>query len=208
MTPPATTFILDGIFGRPRRFGRLRDVIERSCGPAVIHHYDCTGRTPFERLGDELADAIRAANAPVNLVGYSMGGIVIRSAHMLHPDLPIRRAAFLNSPHSGSVVAYLLPFPACRQMRPGSGWMNQLAAAEWDIPTLAVWCPGDLIIVPNRSACWAKATETVCGRVPAHVWPIYSRRIHGRIAEFLSRSDVTDEAPCAPGGSYARADQP
>lgn len=197
-TSTTTTFILDGIFGRPRRFGRLRDVIERSCGPAVIHHYDCTGRTPFEQLGAELADAIRAANTPVNVVGYSMGGIVIRSAHMLHPELPIRRAAFLNAPHAGSVVAYLLPFPACRQMRPGSDWMRRLDDAAWDIPTLAVWCPGDLVILPNRSACWAKATETVCGRVPAHVWPIYSRNIHRRIAAFLSAETPTSLITPAP----------
>jgi triacylglycerol esterase/lipase EstA (alpha/beta hydrolase family) len=186
MSETVTTFILDGIFGRPRRFGRLRDVIERSVGPAVIHHYDSTGRTPFETLAGQLADAIRAAGTPVNLVGYSMGGIVIRSAHMLDPTLPIRRVAFLNSPHTGSLVAYLLPFPACRQMRPGSEWMKRLTACDWTIPTLAVWCPGDLVILPNRSACWAKATETICGRVPAHIWPIYSRAIHRRIAAFLA----------------------
>src|ERR671912_1439950 len=104
MPESVTTLILDGIFGRPRRFGRLRDTIERSCGRAIIHPYDCTGRTPFEALARQLADAVRAAGTPVNLVGYSMGGIVIRSAHLLDPALPIRRAAFLNSPHAGSVV--------------------------------------------------------------------------------------------------------
>ena len=200
MAETVTTFILDGIFGRPRRFGRLRDVIEKTVGPAIIHHYDSTGRTPFESLARQLADAIRAANTPVNLLGYSMGGIVIRSAHLLDPTLPIRRAAFLNSPHVGSLIAYLLPFPACRQMRPNSDWMNRLAAVEWSIPTLAVWCPGDPIIVPNRSACWAKATETICGRVPAHIWPIYSKSIHRRIAAFLSAetpSPVITAAPAA-----------
>src|SRR5207248_909804 len=82
---PATTLILDGIFGRPRRFRRLRDELRESCGPAEIFHYNCTGLIPFDKLGQELVSAIRDINGPVNLVAFSMGGIVARVARMIEP---------------------------------------------------------------------------------------------------------------------------
>src|SRR5882757_6132284 len=106
---PHSTLILDGIFGRPRRFAALRRVLESTCGPTEIFHYNSTGFVPFETLAQRLCDRIRQINQPVNLLGFSMGGIVIRTAYLLDPTLPIRRAVFLNSPHAGSLLAYVMP---------------------------------------------------------------------------------------------------
>src|SRR5262245_56272296 len=101
----ATTLILDGIFGRPRRFRRLRDELREVCGPAELFHYNCSGLIPFERLGRELVAAIRSVDGPVNIVAFSMGGIVARVARMMEPAMPIHRAVFLNCPHRGSYLA-------------------------------------------------------------------------------------------------------
>ncbi|HEY7116601.1 MAG TPA: hypothetical protein VH475_08445 [Tepidisphaeraceae bacterium] len=185
-----TTLILDGIWGRPKRFGPLRRAIEPRCGPTDVFRYNVSGMTPFETLGRLLCETIRALDGPVNLVAFSMGGIVVRMARLLDPDLPIRRAVFLNTPHAGTILAYALPLPGVRQMRPGSELMRRLAEAPWDIPTMVTWCPLDAIIVPGRSAKWPKASESICCRVPAHTWPIWSSRIHQRIAAFLGEDDA------------------
>ena len=189
MTGPVT-LILDGIFGRPGRFGAMRRVIERQCGPTEVFHYNSTGFVPFERLAERLCARIREIGEPVNVLGFSMGGIVIRTAHLLHPSTPIRRAVFLNSPHAGSLLAYAMPMAAgTRQLWPGSSLMRQLAAAKWTIPTLVTWCPLDAAIIPGRSANWARARESIRCGVPLHTW-VGSKNIQQRVAEFLASDDA------------------
>ena len=188
-----TTLILDGIWGRPERFGRMRQWLEARCGPTEVFRYDCSGFGCLEREGEKLAAMIRSRAEPVNVVGFSMGGLVVRAAHQTDPSLPIRRAAFLNSPHAGTWLAYLAPFKALRgirQMRPASEFLKRLASVNWEIPTLAVWSPLDLVVVPGRSARWAGVTVQMRCDVPAHVWPICSRAVHARIAEFFAAHAV------------------
>jgi pimeloyl-ACP methyl ester carboxylesterase len=191
------TLILDGIWGRPRRFARLRRTLEASCGPTEVFHYNCSGFVPFERLASELCERIHEIEAPVNVVGFSMGGIVARVAYLLDPSIAIRRAVFLNSPHAGTIAAYALPLAAVRQMRPGSELMRRLASADWPIPTLVTWCPFDGMVVPGRSARWGRATESIRCLVPIHTWPVWSASIHSRIADFLACRDA-DRSEASP----------
>src|SRR5438876_6994057 len=142
MTKP-TTLILDGIFGRPRRFRTLQKALQSSCGPAELFSYNCTGLIPFEQLGQQLVEVIHKIATPVNIVAFSMGGIVARVARLLDPTIPVERAVFINCPHRGSWLAYALPFPGVKQLRPNSPLMKQLADAPWPIATMAIWCPGD-----------------------------------------------------------------
>ncbi len=159
----------------------LRDRV----GPAEIFHYDATGLSSFDALGAKLANAIERYQRPVNLIGFSMGGLVIRAAHLLKPDLQIQRAAFLNTPHEGSMLAYALPIRGVKQIRPSDGFIRQLKNAAWNIPTLVSWCPMDTMVIPGRSAKWRHAKETVRCAVPVHTWPIFSRNIWRRVVEFL-----------------------
>jgi len=185
-----TTLILDGIFGRPARFGPLRRLLESTCGPTEVFHYNSTGFVRFEELAKRLCHRIEEIGQPVNLLGFSMGGIVIRTAHLLRPSLPIRRAVFLNSPHAGSRLAYVMPLAAgVRQLWPGSALMRQLDQADWAIPTLVTWCPFDAAIIPGHSANWPKATESIRCPFPLHTWVVGSPRIHQRIATFLGESE-------------------
>lgn len=180
------TLILDGIFGRPRRFQRLQEALRESVGPAELFHYNCSGLIPFETLGQQLVHAIRAIAAPVNIVAFSMGGIVARVARMLEPTLLLRRAVFLNCPHRGSLLAYVAPFPGVKQLRPRSALMKELASADWPIPTLAVWCPGDLAVIPGSSARFPAAQRTIRCDVPIHPWPVWSPRIRREIVKFMN----------------------
>jgi len=158
----------------------------RSVGPTRIWRYDNTGRTGLQKLGNRLADEIRRLDCRVNLVGYSMGGLVIRSALTQHPELDVNRIVTMNTPHQGSLAAAFLPLAACRDMRPGSSFLEKTESAPWPWPTLAVWCPGDLMVLPGWSARWKKATREAACLTPAHVWPIYGEEIHQRVSEFLN----------------------
>jgi pimeloyl-ACP methyl ester carboxylesterase len=180
------TLMLDGIWGRPKRFDGLLQMLRASCGPAEIFHYDSSGRVSFEELGSQLAEEIRRRDQRVNLIGFSMGGLVVRAAHLLERSLPIRRAAFLNSPHAGSLLAYLFPVGGIRQIRPSDRFIQRLKRVEWKIPTLATWCPCDTMVIPGRSARLSEAQETICCAIPMHTWPIFSGYIWRRVVRFLS----------------------
>ncbi len=178
------TIILDGIFGRVRRFRYLRDKIREHIGPCEFWTYENTGRTCLRQLGRELAAELQQTG-PCHLVAFSMGGLVVRSALHQAADCPVEKIVFLNSPHQGSTLAWLFPLPACRQLRPGSSFLQELSEAPWNRKSLAVWCPGDLIVIPGSSARWDQADQTYCCRVPAHLWPVYSPAIHRKVIRFL-----------------------
>lgn len=185
MTVCPTTFILDGFWGWASRWEKLRQRIEHEVGPCQVWRYDNTGRVGLELLGRRLVESLRSVEGPLNVVGYSMGGLVIREALRQEPGLPVRRAVFFHVPHAGSLAARLLTLPACRDMHPGSPFLRQLEAAEWNIPTLVTWCPADLMVIPGSSAAWSRATKILRSDVPAHVWPVFSNRLHRAAVEFL-----------------------
>jgi len=180
------TYILDGIWGGHSRWERLRRSLEAAGGPGHIWRYNNSGLVSLEVLGAQLADMLRATDRPFNLVGYSMGGLVIREAMRQAPDLPLHRTALLHSPHGGSLAACFLPLPACRDMRPGSPFLRRLDDSQWERPTLVTWCASDLMVFPGRSARWHRATRILRSDIPAHAWPVLSPGIHRSVANFLN----------------------
>jgi triacylglycerol lipase len=189
------TLIIDGIWGSHKRWERLRSRIESEVGPCRIWRYDNSGRASIESLGSTLSSQLQHLKAPVNLVGYSMGGLVIREALRQAPRLKVRRVVLLNSPNYGSAVAFLVPLSACREMRPGSAFLKQLNAAPWEVPTLATWCPYDLMVFPGSSGRWKKASVVLRSDVPIHLWPVVSLQIHRSITAFLASNEKPGVKP-------------
>ena len=179
------TLLLDGFLGWSWRLEYMRRNLGAASCPAEIWHYNTSGREDLETMGARLADHIHARNEEVNLVGYSMGGLVIRTALMQRPELRVARAVFLHTPHQGTLLGHLLNLPAVRQMRTGSDFLKFLNAKPLKIPVLNAWCPGDLIVVPGWNARWLQAQEEICLWTPAHVWPLFSKSLHYRIGKFL-----------------------
>ena len=180
------TVILDGIWGWHSRWEPLRRGIEGKIGPCQIWHYDSSGWVSIETLGARLAADLRALDGPFCAVGYSMGGLIIREALRQDPSLRLKRAVLLHSPHRGSLAAHLLPLSACRDMRPGSAFLQRLNDAPWEYPTLATWCPADLMVVPGHSARWVRASQVIRSNMPLHEWPVVSGGIHRTVITFLA----------------------
>ncbi len=80
------TLIIDGIWGSHKRWERLRGRIEHEVGPCAIWRYDNSGRVSIETLASALTSELNRIDRPVNLIGYSMGGLVIREALRQKPD--------------------------------------------------------------------------------------------------------------------------
>lgn len=189
------TLIIDGIWGSHRRWERLRSRIAKEVGPCTIWRYDNSGRVSIEALAKALSSQLRQLDGPVNLIGYSMGGLVIREALRQSPESKVKKVALLNSPNHGSAAAFFVPLSACREMRPGSAFLRQLNAAPWTYPTLVTWCPYDLMVFPGSSGRWDKANVLLRTDVPMHLWPVFSVEIHRSITAFLSSKDGTPASP-------------
>jgi len=183
------TWILDGFLGNSRRFEPLRCKVEAEIGPADIWKYQTAGVTPIDRLARVFRDILSWESAPINIIAYSMGGLVARTALAGRPLANLNRVVFLHVPHHGTEMARLAPLPATRQMRPGSRLLERLEHQEWNTETLNVWCPGDAIVVPGTRSRWEMATEQAVCKIPAHVWPIYSSQWHQRIIALLKRNE-------------------
>ncbi|MET9600914.1 alpha/beta fold hydrolase [Streptomyces sp. NPDC006459] len=73
------------------------------------HDFPYDWRKPLATSADELHQAILATSAakpgqPVHVVAHSMGGLVVRTALMRHPDLwnHVGKIVFIGTPHYGS----------------------------------------------------------------------------------------------------------
>lgn len=188
--------LIDGWWGNHVRMEllrvRLSSAFTQGACQAAIWPYDSSGRHPLEEIGAIFADHLRRFEEPFHIVAYSMGGLVVREALRQAPELPLSRAVFLHTPHRGTWMGHLLGLPAVRQMRPGSAFLKKLEAVSWKVPTLNVWCPGDLIVVPGWNARWAGATREIRCDVPAHTWPLVSRGLHRSIGNFLACAEEGD----------------
>lgn len=129
----------------------------------------CTLAPSWGQLGiDQLAAQLDAfirervpAETPVDLVGFSMGGLVGRYYLQRMNGLErVRRFVTIATPHRGTVMAYFVNNPGCRQMRPGSPFLRDL---ERDADRLAavgftsLWTPLDAIILPSQSSVLPEA---------------------------------------------------
>jgi pimeloyl-ACP methyl ester carboxylesterase len=93
-------------------------------------------RTDIGAISDWLVDqADRTMSAcgtrGVHLVGHSMGGLVVRAAaqsRVLRGR--VRSAVTVATPHHGTPFARFMPGPCARQMRPGSVFLQELAAGS------------------------------------------------------------------------------
>ena len=120
-------------------FGRLQEFLEAD-GRTVVFFDNCEFGTPsIETLGQELGGVIRDIGRPVDLIGFSMGGLIIRSylagkspdregAFEPPADLPVRKAILVATPNFGSpLAAFATTGIQGPQLREGSRFTWELA---------------------------------------------------------------------------------
>jgi triacylglycerol lipase len=95
----------------------------------------------------------------VHVVAHSLGGVIARYAVQRQGlDARVHTLVTLGSPHGGTVaaqvVARVLPLRLCRQLRPGSDVLAELAEPAPGCRTrfLAVWSDLDQLVYPKANA--------------------------------------------------------
>jgi triacylglycerol lipase len=121
---------------------------------------------------DELALQVRAfvdeqlpSGEPFDLIGFSMGGLVSRYyLQRLGGMERVHRFIAISTPHHGSYWAYAVGNTACRQMRPGSAFLEELnrdMKMLEQVRLVSLWTPLDLMIIPASSSRLDAGEEVV-----------------------------------------------
>ncbi|WP_310489636.1 triacylglycerol lipase [Chamaesiphon sp. VAR_69_metabat_338] len=151
------------------------------------------GDTPLEVLAQQLAikiERIFAPQQPIDLLGFSMGGLVSRYyVQRLGGIDRIQRFVTISTPHRGTIAANFSTRCGCIQMRPEHNFIRDLNRDVDRLKKLnftSLWTPFDLIILPPSSSQLGIGTEL---QIPVLTHPLMvaDRRVLAAIVSALSQ---------------------
>jgi triacylglycerol lipase len=155
------------------------------------------GDAGLDLLASHVADWVEAnfaAGQSIDLVGFSMGGLVARYyIQRLGGVERVRRFITMRSPHKGTWTAFLRGNRGARQMRPGSEFLEDLnrdSATLGRIEFTTIWTPFDLMIVPADSSR-LDVGRSIRVNVAAHPLMVRDRRVLDLVHLLLTK----DESP-------------
>jgi triacylglycerol lipase len=185
-------FLVHGIDDTAVLFDKMSALLQRTGRQVhVLNLVPNNGDAGLDELAEQLATCINAgfpASQLIDLVGFSMGGLVARYyLQRLGGAERVRRFITIASPHNGTWMAFLRQNRGARQMRPGSDFLKDLnrdAAMPDRIRVTSLWTPFDLMIVPATSSVWS-AGRSMRVNVAAHPFMIRDRRVLGLVDQLL-----------------------
>ncbi|AVD71051.1 esterase/lipase family protein [Desulfobulbus oralis] len=197
-----TLVLVHGIFDTGRIFARMTRHFAarglRVLAPDLKPSSGTGGLEPMAGQLKRLIDAEAPADAPLYLLGFSMGGLISRYyLQELGGLARVRRFVAVSVPQHGSRLAWLLPNRGCCQMRPGSAFLSSLNRGLdrlGQIPVLTLWTAHDLIIQPACSSL-LPIGQSRRFRVFWHSLMIYDRRVLEAVDEFLAADAVDAGRP-------------
>lgn len=150
------------------------------------------GSELLEKLAQQIAnfiDTTFAPQQPLDIVGFSMGGIVSRYyIQRLGGIERIKRFITIASPHQGTVVAYGTWLAGAIQMRPQSKFLQDLNSDIQILKQLnftSIWTPYDLMILPAKSSQMPLGKEVILP-VALHPWMLKDTQTLATVAEALA----------------------
>ncbi|NDJ24770.1 alpha/beta fold hydrolase [Nostoc sp. B(2019)] len=186
--------LVHGIDDTGAVFYRMADYLkQKGWSVYALNLVPNNGEVGLDELAKQLANYVAATFAPeqpLDLVGFSMGGIVSRYyIQRLEGIKRVQRFITISSPHKGTVVAYGSQRPGCVQMRPESIFLKDLnsdAAMLKQLDFTSIWTPYDLMIVPANSSQMSIGREVIVP-VALHPWMLTDSRILAAVAEALTK---------------------
>ena len=157
------------------------------------------GDTALDQLARQIqsyVDTHMTYAAKIDLLGFSMGGIVSRYyVQRLEGAQRVQRFITISSPHNGTWTAYLRWNAGVRQMRPQSPFLEDLNRSIHELKRVdftSLWTPYDLMIVPAKSSQLSIGKEM---RFPIllHPWMLTNRRSLAAVARILDETPVAKQ---------------
>ena len=186
--------LVHGIYDQPRVFWQMQAHLEQ--GGRRVH---CIGLRPNDgsvalaELGRQVAECVDTEfgeERVIDLVGFSMGGLVSRYyVQRLGGIQRVRRFVSIGAPHSGTWAAYAHSGAGARDMRPGSAFLRDLdrdAEMLERVGFVSIWTRFDLMIVPASSSRIA-AGRSICVNTPLHPWLLRDGQVIAMVGKILER---------------------
>ena len=175
---PNPVILVHGIFDTAKIFRRMQAHLRRLGRTAhAIDLMPNNGKISHLQMARQLANFIDTgfSGTPVDLVGFSMGGIVARAyVQMLGGHEKVHKLVTISAPHHGTALARLLKRPVAMEMRPGSGFLETLNSGTQILEKMdftSLWTPYDLVILPASSSVMDCA-KNIQVAVPWHDWMV------------------------------------
>ncbi|AKG24693.1 esterase/lipase family protein [Calothrix sp. 336/3] len=192
--------LVHGIFDTGRVFYRMvLDLTRKGWNVHTIDLKPNCGEVGLDELAQQIKKYIDknfAPEQPIDIVGFSMGGIVSRYyVQRLGGIQRTQRFITISSPHNGTWIAYLRPGIGCSQMRPNSEFLadlNQDIHILEKVQFTSMWTPYDLMILPPQSS-QVPVGEEVILPVMLHAWMIKDTQSIEKVGEILKTPLIQDE---------------
>jgi triacylglycerol lipase len=172
--------LIHGFYDTVARFQHIKPYLERR--GLRVYSFNLVpnnGDVAVPELARQLDRYVRAtfpAYAAIDLVGFSMGGLIARFyMQRLGGIQRVRKLITIGTPHRGTWTAFLRGNPGVRNMRPGSAFLQDLnrdIAMFNAVSFTSIWTPLDLMIVPAHSSR-APVGRSIRVWTPAH--PLLAR---------------------------------
>ena len=151
------------------------------------------GDSKLEILAKQVADLVDrtfSPKQPIDLLGFSMGGLVSRYYLQRVGGLDrVQRFISISAPNNGTIAGYFSQRPGCIQMQPNSEFMKDLNRDVDRLKSLnftCLWTPFDMIILPPSSSQLGIGTE-ISIPVVAHPLMVSDERTLKAITHALSQ---------------------
>ena len=155
--------LVHGLWDTPRLFDRLKLQLDNRRSPLLIPYQpNAFGTVPILKLAERLGRQIEATFGPhteIDLLGFSMGGVIGRSWIQLQGGQSrTRRFISVGSPQQGTFTAQ--PWPSwllagIADMKWGSPLLRQLnkdLEGLGQVECCSFYCAGDLMVLPGWRA--------------------------------------------------------
>ena len=174
--PPPPLVLVHGMWDTPRLFNRLEQALDRRRGPLLIpplpHRFGLTSIENQAVLLGTVIVAIFGPDQPVDLLGFSMGGVIARVwIQLLGGHRRTRRLISVGSPQQGTLTAWpwpSWPLAGIADLKAGSPLLHRLngnLATLQEVDCCSFYCQPDLMVMP--------AWRAVLPIGPGHCLPVH-----------------------------------
>lgn len=165
--PVSTVVLIPGYGGSTQPLAALASSLKAAGRTVLVLNID-DGQGDLRLYADRLLSL--TAEGPVDVVGYSAGGLVARAAVQSSPG-SFHRVVTVGSPHNGTVLASLGAMfapdacpTACAQMASSSEFLSSLPSPADPLRVLSIYSSSDDVIRPADSSVLDGAANVEVGQ--------------------------------------------
>ncbi len=187
--------LVHGILDTKKVFNKMSNYLKKEGWNEVYAlnlkpNYGVVSLTVLAQQVKTFIDDNFAQNQKINLIGFSMGGIVTRYyLQKLGGIEKVVRYISISAPNNGTFLAYFLPFQGIVEMRFKSQLLNSLNQeinqVFNNINVTIIYTPFDLMIIPSHSSKMNFNNHEFKIPVLIHRWMLKDERVLTQIKDSL-----------------------